>query len=93
MTSLYLALAMMTIPLALVIKIEIPSTPMWMIYTLLVIGFVSLIGSVIFTVIDERKKRKEAAGIFLIAKSIHNDINTLINEIREDRNGRRNSNH
>lgn len=88
MTGLYLALAMMTIPLALVVKIEAPSTPMWLIYSLLIIGTLSLIGSVVFTVKDEREKRKETASIFFIANSIHNDITTLVNEIRRDKNDR-----
>jgi len=59
MATIWTALGAMFIPLAFVLYIGVPEAEKWIVYTLLITGFFSLLMGLFYTVKEEQQRRKE----------------------------------
>jgi len=91
MSAYWTAFGAMFLPLAFILKIENPNINNWIFIVMLVIGSLGLIIGWINTLRDITQRNKELAYFASAIEGIHKDINTLINEIRQDRNERKQS--
>jgi hypothetical protein len=92
MVTVWTTLGSILIPLAFVVDIEIPKTPSWVIYALLIFGFGSILMGLIYYIHEERHRREEmylfALMVTGIAEKMGVDMDKIANKLEENKYGK-----